>query len=404
MLGIPDGAVGVLWPSMRQSFHLPLDDLGVPTIAGTVLYFSGSLLGHRVHDWLGVGGTMVTSCIVALAGLVGWSLAPSWSTVVIAVATLGLARGVIDAVVNAEAAFEGGVRRLGILHGCWAIGGTLGPILVASVVTGPGKWRLAVVVIAAGVLVLLPVALADARRSGRAERPAAGGAGETTGAARTTGAAGDGRTDAEPAAVSMPSVPPPAPPEPPSRSLILAITVFAFGVYTAAESGPIAWGYTYLILDRHLSHLVAAGAMAGFWAALTLGRFALAALGDRAAGTFVLEMSCLVFAAGISLFWLLPGVFSVVGLPVAGLGSAAIFPVLVALTPRRIGTRAAGRAIGASVAASALGGPIAVTVLGLAAAHFGVRVLGVCMCALAILLYCVNRALSLFSPKVQSCR
>ena len=107
---------------------------------------------------------------------------------------------------------------------------------------------------------------------------------------------------------------------------MLAVTVVAFFIYVAAEAGPIAWGYTYLLLDRRLAHLVAAGAIAAFWAALTAGRFGLAVLGERAPGTSVLEMSCLLVVAGIALFWLLPGALAIAGLPVAGFGFAAVFP------------------------------------------------------------------------------
>lgn len=402
ILGIPDGAVGVLWPSLRQSFHLALDDLGVLTIAGTGLYFAGGLLGDRAKRLLGVGFTMVGSCLVALAALVSWSVAPDWLTVLLAVATLGLARGVIDAVVNAEAALEGGVRRLGFLHASWAIGGTLGPILVAAAAGGPGSWRLAVAVVAAGVVLLLPFAFADAGRrttaAGRSSGPGLGSREGTEGAG-SLDAGSPAPAGSAPIAARQPQQVLPAPDR---RRLVLAVTVVAFFVYVAAEAGPIAWGYTYLILDRRLAHLVAAGALAAFWAALTAGRFGLAVLGERAPGTSVLEVSCLLVVTGTALFWLLPGALAIAGLPVAGLGSAAVFPMLMALTPVRIGTRATGRAVGASIAAAALGGPIAVALLGLAAAHFGVGVLGPCMFGLAVALYGVNRTLSLVTRKVSS--
>jgi fucose permease len=397
ILGIPDGALGVLWPSLRHSFHLPLDDLGALTVAGTGLYFAGGLLAERAKRLLGSGATMGASCLVALAALVTWSLAPDWLTVLLAVATLGVARGLTDAVVNAGAALDGGVRRLGFLHASWAIGGTLGPILVAAVASGPGSWRLAVAVLAAGVVLLVPLAFADARR----RTPPPGKAAE----AGRGGGFGAGADHAPFGPLAEPAASAARPeaevlPPPPRRRLVLAVSVVAFAVYVAAEAGPIAWGYTYLIVDRRLAHLAAAGAMAAFWAALTLGRFALAALGDRAPGTATLEGSCLLFVTGTALFWLLPGAFAVAGLPVAGLGSAAVFPMLVALTPVRVGTGATARAVGAFIAAAALGGPAAVALLGLAAAHFGVAVLGPCLFGLAAALYGANRALSMVARKV----
>ncbi len=242
----------------------------------------------------------------------------------------------------------------------------------------------AVAAVAGGVVLVLPFAMADVRR--RAGAPILAPPAVSGPAAREAPPAPDpGSSDRK------------LTPLPSGRRLLLGMTVVTFAVYTAAEAGPIAWGYTYLILDRRLAHVAAAVAMAGFWAALTLGRFGLAALGERA-GMAILEMSCLLFAAGTGLFWLLPGGFSVIGLPVAGLGSAAVFPLLVALTPIRIGEAATGRAVGASIAAASLGGPVAVALIGLLAAHFGVGVLGACVFGLAVVLYLVNRVLSTRRP------
>jgi fucose permease len=50
-LGLPDGLLGVAWPSMRRSFGLPLDALGslfISTTAGYVTssFLSGAILRH----------------------------------------------------------------------------------------------------------------------------------------------------------------------------------------------------------------------------------------------------------------------------------------------------------------------------------------------------------------------
>ena len=372
ILGIPDGALGVLWPSMRAAFHLPLDYLGVLTVAAAALYFTGGLIANRARVRLGAGNAMVVACGVALIGLVLWGSAGSWLLVLAGVGVLGLSRGVIDAVVNAEAALEGGVRRLGLVHGSWAIGGTLGPLLVAAVLVWAHDWRVAVVVVAAAVILLGPFALADRRAQG-ALAPAAtadAGAQAAGGQSARTGARGGNRAR-------------------------LALIIAAFIAYTAAESGPIAWGYTYLVFDRQASRTLAAVAMALFWAALTAGRFGLAALDQRLAGTVVLEASCLLMIAGAGLFWILPGSSAIAGLPIAGLGAAAVFPMLVALIPSRMGEAATGHSVGAAIAASSVGGPAAVALFGVMAAHLGVGVLGGCLFVSALVLYVVNRVLTL---------
>ncbi|HKH87939.1 MAG TPA: MFS transporter [Acidimicrobiales bacterium] len=390
ILGIPDGILGVLWPSMRSTFHLPLDDLGALTIASAVLYFAGGLIAVRVRARLGAPDAMVASCAVALVGLVVWSGTPSWLLLLGAVAVLGGSRGVIDAVVNAEAALEGGVRRLGLLHGSWAIGGTLGPLLVAAVLVWAHDWRVAVVVVAAAVLVITGVALVDRQRSGATEPAPEPSVGPWVPASLVP--AESPERQGEPAGAAGQAV---APADAAARPrLRLMLTLAAFVTYTAAESGPIAWGYTYLIYDRHSSRTLAAVGIACYWAALMAGRFGLAAVDDRVAGPVILEASCILMMVGTALFWLLPGSLSIVGLPVAGLGAAAVFPVLVALMPARLGTAATGHAVGLSIAAASIAGPTAVAAFGVLAAHLGVGALGACLFGITPVLYIANRTLS----------
>jgi hypothetical protein len=227
----------VLWPSIRAAFHVPLDDLGVLTIASAVLYFAGGLIANPARARLGAGNAIVASCGVALLGLALWSGAPSWVLVLCGVAVLGLSRGVVDAVVNAEAALDGGVRRLAILHGSWAVGGTLGPLLVAAVLVWAHDWRVAVVVVAVGVLLLAVTALVD-RQGPASTLPVA----PTLPTQGISAARGTVPAQGTSAATSVPAEGTSA-----AARLRLVLTIGTFVAYTAAESGPIAWGYTYLI-------------------------------------------------------------------------------------------------------------------------------------------------------------
>lgn len=412
VLGIPEGIVGVLWPSMRASFHLPLDDLGVLTVASATLYTTGGLVANRLRVRLGAGNALAVSCGVALVGLTVWSGAPSWLLLLGAVALLGGSRGVIDAVLNAEAALDGGVRRLGLLHGSWAIGGTLGPLLVAAVLVWAHDWRWAVVVVAVGVLGLMVLAIID-RHPDRPTVPAGTEPIQPASATGATGVASVPKVSSS-SVTNVPSVPGAAgggpaasassgsnpdgraaPAEVARSRWPFVLTMAVFVAYTAAESGPIAWGYTYLIADRHTSRTVAALGIASYWAALTAGRFGLAAVDDRLAGTAVLEASCLFMVAGTGLFWLLPGSLAMVGLPIAGLGAAAVFPLLVSMVPARLGQAATGRAVGLFIASASVAGPAAVATFGVLAAHLGVGALGACLFAVTPVLYVANRVLTI---------
>jgi fucose permease len=61
-LGLPDGLLGVAWPSMRYTFALSLDDIGGLLAAFATGYVASSFTGGRALASLGLGWLLVLSC------------------------------------------------------------------------------------------------------------------------------------------------------------------------------------------------------------------------------------------------------------------------------------------------------------------------------------------------------
>ena len=346
LLGIPDGAVGVMWPALRADFSRPIGDLGVLVVVMTALYVAGGIVFSRASHLIAVTTVIRASCVLSVLATVGWLVANSWLAVLAAVAVFGLARGVVDSAVNAAAA--GRIRELGWLHAGWAVGGTIGPLLVAATVSG-SQWRGAVAVIAALSAVVTMAALAIS------EPDAAMPAEHASKAAATA---------------------------PMSTTLVVA-TVFA--AYTAAEAGPVAWGYSYLVDHRHLHATAAALGMAALWLALVGGRIALGTIGHRVDEMKLLAQCCGLLIASLVLLWLAPTGIAVIGLPLIGLASAPVFPLLINRTPRLVSEAATPRVVGIAVAAAAVGGPVAVLIEGRIADAAGVGAIAPCLVIAAAL-------------------
>ena len=345
LLGVPDGAVGVLWPSLRSAFDRPIGDLGVLVVVMTALYVAGGIVFSRLSHRMTGTAVIRASCVLSVAATAGWLLARSWFAVLAAVAAFGLARGVVDSAVNAASA--GRIRELGWLHAGWAVGGTLGPLLVAATVSG-SHWRGAVAVITALSAVVTVAAFATAepdRTEPDAARP-------------------------QSAVVAAWPIP------------LLVATVFA--AYTAAEAGPVAWGYVYLVDHRHLHPSAAALSIAVLWLALVAGRIALGAAGHRVDETKLLDRCSLVMVAALLLLWLAPVAIALLALPLIGLASAPVFPLLINRTPALVGPAATPRVVGIAVAAAAVGGPVAVLVEGRIADAFGVAAIAPCLVVAAV--------------------
>ena len=351
LLGLPTGMLGIAWPSMRAALDAPLAGLGVLLAAMTITQFGSSGLSGFVRERFGTIALLLVPTVLAAGGLTLIALANSWIVMVTAAAILGAGLGLLDAGVNMEAALKRGVRFMGALHASWALGATLGPVLIGAVLVATGSWRLGYAVAA-----LAFVALAVATYLARADL---GSAPESDDAPVVT--AGAGRT-------------------------ILAGAALLF-VYVGIELGAGQWSFTRLTADGALTDTVAGLAVFLYWSALAAGRIGLAVFGDRVGAGRLFDLSVGGALVSAVAFWLLPPpIAALVALPCIGASLSVFVPLLLYLTPRRVGRAAAPRAIGYQVAAGMIGGAVLPAGIGIVMQASGVSTLGLCLSALAVAL------------------
>ena len=77
-LGLPDGIVGVAWPSIRASFGLPIDALGALLVAFTSGYVASSFSSGFVLARMGLGTLLALSCLLTSVSLMGYAATPFW--------------------------------------------------------------------------------------------------------------------------------------------------------------------------------------------------------------------------------------------------------------------------------------------------------------------------------------
>ncbi len=103
LLGLPDGGLGVVWPSMRAAFGRPIGDLGQVAAALTVPYVAAGLLAGRTVGRVGYGWLAFAVGAVGTVALAAWAAAGAWPFVLLGAAALGWARGSTDSALNAYA-------------------------------------------------------------------------------------------------------------------------------------------------------------------------------------------------------------------------------------------------------------------------------------------------------------
>jgi fucose permease len=140
-LGMPDGLLGVAWPSIRASFAIPLDAVGMLITASVAGYMTSAFISGPLVARLGVGRVLVASCALTGAGLIGYTLVPQWWMMVLLGVFAGLGAGAIDAGLNTYVASHFGEGLMQWLHACYGIGVTLGPIIMTIALTTLNSWR-----------------------------------------------------------------------------------------------------------------------------------------------------------------------------------------------------------------------------------------------------------------------
>ncbi|ADI15791.1 MFS transporter [Truepera radiovictrix] len=356
-LGLPDGLLGVAWPSIRDTFGLPLDALGALLVSGTAGYLTSSFLAGRILRFIGVGTLLALSTAAAATALLGYALTPVWPLMVVLAFLAGLGGGAVDAGLNAYGAAHFSGRTLNWLHAFFGVGTTLGPLIVAGVLNAGLVWRWGYAIVGCAQLLLAATFALTRKRW------------ETSGSVQA---------------------PPPASPARTRETLRRGATwlgMAVFFVYTGVEMVAGQWSYSVLTLARGVSEGAAGVAVSLYWGSLMVGRVLFGFVADRVPLVPTLRACMLGAAVGGLLFWLNLGLAaSLAGLMLVGLSVAPIFASLVAMTPARIGRAHADSAIGFQIAAAGLGGAALPGLVGLIAGRAGLEVVGAALVVAATLL------------------
>ena len=148
-LGLPDGALGVAWPSIRGTFSLSLSQLGTLLTASMLGYLFASTVSGKLVAVLGVGHLLTLSTALMAAAAAGYALSPTWWVMIACGVGAGLGSGAIDAGLNAYAAHHFTPRAVNWMHATFGLGATTGPLLMTALVTRDASWRWGYATIAA---------------------------------------------------------------------------------------------------------------------------------------------------------------------------------------------------------------------------------------------------------------
>jgi len=358
-LGLPDGLLGVGWPSIRASFAIPLDAIGMLLVASVAGYMTSSFLSGFLLSRVGVGRILAASCFLTGVALIGYTLVPQWWMMVSLGVFAGLGAGAIDAGLNTYVATHFGEGVMQWLHASWGVGITLGPIIMTAGLTTLNTWWFGYRVVGGFQLALAACFVLTLAMWNQNNAPAgSGGKSEK----RLT----DYKT---PLGETL-------------KQSQVWLSVLLFFLYVGAESSLGTWTYTLLTESRGVDKTLAGFFAGSYWLTFTIGRVA-AGMVARRAGVNKLVLGGLAGAllgAGL-LIWNPSELANVLAVAIIGFAIAPIFPAMMSGTRTRVGDRYAANTIGMQMAATGLGGAVISSLMGVLARQISLEVIPVCLLA-----------------------
>jgi MFS family permease len=360
-IALPDGLLGVAWPSMSGSLGQPVSALGWLLPFGVASALLSSASSGFVLARVGLGRLLTASTGVSVLALVGYGTASSFWMVIVATVLLAAGSGAIDAGLNAYAARNFTSRYITWMHASYGLGATVGPILITATLGLGLSWRWAYGFIAAlqALIALAFTMTSRAWESGDA-RPAAAAAPRSKGSG-------------------------------PSLRRVLGISgvwrgMGMFFLQNGVENSTALWVFVYLTSGRRMAAGPASVTVSVYWATQGAGRLILGPVADRYGSHRVMTFGFAgVVLAGVLLVVSTGPALAVVAVILLGLSAAPVYPLLMLTTKERTGAGYADQAIGLQAAASSIGAASIPAAVGVLIAHAGARAFGPCILVITLI-------------------
>lgn len=342
-LGMPDGLLGVAWPSIRGGFSIPLDALGMFLTALVIGYMTSSFFSGPIVTRLGVGKVLAISCTLTGVALFGYTFVPAWWMMVLLGVVAGFGAGAIDAGLNTYVAAHFSEGLMQWLHASWGVGITLGPIIMTLGLSTTETWHTGYRIVGGFQLFLAACFVLTLPMWSDNDKPAAHDEPKKLTDYKT------------PMGETM-------------RQPRVWMSALLFFLYVGAEGALGTWIYTLLTESRGIDPTVAGFWAGSYWATFTVGRI-IAGLFANRIGINKLVIGGLLGAltGAVLLVWNPSSAVNLLAVAIIGFSIAPIFPAMMSGTSKRVGEHFAANTIGMQMTATGLGTAVIPGVMGVIA-------------------------------------
>ncbi|MDE6744320.1 MAG: MFS transporter [Lachnospiraceae bacterium] len=344
-LGLPDSLLGAAWPTMQESYQVPISYMGIisMTISGGTI--CSSLLSERLTHRFGTKYVTVFSVFLTAIALFGFSLSKNFWLLCIWAVPYGLGAGAIDAALNNYVAVHYTSRHISWLHCFWGVGTIISPYIMSAALlhsTWENGYRMvSLIQFAIAIILLSTLSIWKVNQKNDDEKDEHSLLG-LKGALKIRG---------------------------------VPFILIGFLCYCAGESTSMLWASSYLTQARAISKEAAAAFAALFFIGITAGRFAAGFISEKIGDQKMIRLGTTIIILGIICISLpvKTDVAALAGLVVIGLGCAPVYPCIIHSTPSHFGSNNSQAIIGIQMASAYMGSTFIPPLFGLIANHISIK-------------------------------
>ncbi|HWZ19119.1 MAG TPA: MFS transporter [Ktedonobacteraceae bacterium] len=346
LIGINDGAVGVLLPGMQTTYHTGKGTISLLFLAGTFGYFIASFNNGLLLEKLGNRRFLLLATLILGLGFALLSSRPPFFLLLLGIVPIGFGGAMLDAGLNSYIArLPDNTARLNYLHAFYGMGALLGPLVASGFLALGWVWNsIYFVWIGMAILVFIGIALAFPGREKASQTEEQKVRGNVLSLALH------------------------------QRVVWLAALFLLFYVGTEVSLG--VWSFSFLIQVRQGQLLISGWIVSGYWIGLTLGRLLLGKISQRIGNRRLIEACLLGVVIGMLLIWVVPQLpVAAFALFITGFSLGPIFPTTIALMSDTLPSRIVPSAIGFIASFGSMGAAFLPWIAGNLAQHYGMWIL-----------------------------
>ena len=356
-LGLPDSLLGSGWPKMQVVFGVPSSYAGYISMTICFMTIISALLSPRMIKRFHTKWIVISSIVLTILGLTGFSISHRYEMLFIFAIPYGLGAGAIDASINHYVASNYSGSVMNFLHCFYGVGAMISPYIM-SLALKYAKWNegylwTAFVQTAILAIVIISLPLWKGNESEAEEdRQESAGIRES---------------------IKVPGV---------------LLTLIAFFAYCSGEATCFLWTPSYFAGTKSgLSdeRIAAFGAL--IFGGLMLGRLISGFISNIFGDKKLIRLGIILEFIGIFMLFIPTQNYLVaaIGFVIIGTGMGPVYPAIQHMAPTNFGKRYSAAVIGLQMAFAYTGSTFMPMVFGVLQQHIGIGIMPVYLIFFAIL-------------------